>query len=214
MDVNIDRNSAMPKRLLEIAGAPLHPSPLHRSALLLIDAQLEYVTGGVPLEGIDAAVVQTAELLRTAREHRVPVFHVVHHGRPGTGLFDPDGPYAAIIPALAPADGEAVVVKRLPNAFAATDLHARLEATGRTELMVAGFATHMCVSSTTRAALDLGYRCTVVAAATATRDLPHPLAPRVTPARLVQEAALAALADRFAIVVADTAALRAAEGQS
>jgi nicotinamidase-related amidase len=198
------------RTLLQIAGAPLHASPLERSALVLIDPQLEYVTGALPLKGIDAAVDEAARLLALARAQRVPVFHVVHHGRPGGPAFDPQGPYVASIPALAPQDGEAVIVKSLPNAFAGTDLHRRVQETGRKELIIAGFATHMCISATTRAALDLGYRSTVVAGATATRDLPHPSGRGVTPAEMVHEATLAALADRFAVVVPDTAALAGA----
>jgi hypothetical protein len=65
----------------------------------------------------------------------------------------------------------------------------------------------MCVSATTRAALDLGYRVTLVANGTATRALPNPLSGETIPARIIHEATLAALADRFAIVVADSAAL-------
>ena len=34
---------------------------------------------------------------------------------------------------------------------------------GRTQLVIAGIMTHMCVSSTARAALDLGYKATVAA---------------------------------------------------
>ena len=197
--------TAHPKTLLEIAGAPRHPSPLAASALILIDPQMEYVTGGVPLAGIAAAVTEAGALLALARRNGVPVFHVVHHGRPGGALFDPAGPGAAIIPELAPLAGETVVAKGLPNAFSGTDLHSLLKAVGRSELIVAGFATHMCVSATVRAALDLGYRTTVVAGAVATRDLPDPLGGIVAAATL-NRAELAALADRFAVVVPDAAA--------
>ena len=69
--------------------------------------------------------------------------------------------------------GETVLVKSLPNAFAGTPLADLVRATGRREIVIAGFATHMCVSATARSALDHGFRTTVVAAATATRDLPH-----------------------------------------
>lgn len=65
---------------------------------------------------------------------------------------------------------------------------------------VVGYMTHMCVSSTVRAALDRGYRTTVVANATATRDLPDGSGGAVS-AQDVQRASLAALADRFAAVV-------------
>jgi nicotinamidase-related amidase len=198
-----------PRSLLSLAGAPLHPSPAGRAVLIVIDAQLEYLTGALPLAGIEAAAEAARRLLALARRQGVPVVHVLHHAAPGAALFNPDGPYVATMPGLAPEAGEAVVVKPLPNAFAGTDLHPRLQASGRQELIVAGFMTHMCVSSTARAALDLGWRTTVVAAATATRDLPDPLG-GVVPAEVVQRAGLAALADRFAIVVRDVGALQAA----
>lgn len=190
----------MPKTILELAGAPLHPAPLDRAALVLIDHQREYLDGALPLDGMAAAVEAAAEVLALARHHRLPVFHVVHHGRPGSALFDPTGPGVAIITALAPIDGESTIIKTLPNSFAGTDLHAHLQASGRSELILAGFMTHGCVSATARAALDLGYRCTVVGGACATRDLPDP-AGGVIAAQTVQRAELAALADRVAVVV-------------
>jgi hypothetical protein len=60
--------------------------------------------------------------------------------------------------------------------------------------------THMCVSTTVRAALDLGYRCTVIATACATRDLPDGRG-GVVPAGIVHRANLVALADRFTRLV-------------
>jgi nicotinamidase-related amidase len=191
----------IPRTLLTLSGAPAHPAPLERAALVIIDAQAEYTASGtLPLVGFDDAVAETARLLALARRHHVPVFHVVHHGPPGAPLFDPGGPGSAIVPPLAPAEGETVIVKHLPNAFAGTDLLARLQASGRQELIIAGFMTHMCVSATTRVAVDLGYRATVVAGATATRDLPD-ASGGVVPAADLQRSELAALADFFAVVV-------------
>ena len=57
-----------------------------------------------------------------------------------------------------------------------------------------------------RAAVDLGFGCTVVAGACATRDLPDGQG-GVIAAGPLHRAELAALADRFAIVVPDSAAL-------
>jgi nicotinamidase-related amidase len=199
-----------PRTLLQFAGAPLHPAPLDHAVLLLIDPQREYVEGGVPLAGIAEAVEEAGLLLRLARGAGVPVFHILHHGKPGGTLFDPNGSMVDPIPALAPAEGEAVVIKGLPNAFAGTDLDGLIRATGRTELIVAGFATHMCISATVRSALDRGYRTTVVAGATATRDLPDPLG-GVVAAEQVHRASLAALADRFAVVVRNTTAWAGSE---
>jgi nicotinamidase-related amidase len=196
----------VPKSLLQIAGAPLNPSPLNAAVLVIIDAQLEYVKGNLPLQGVDAAIREAALLLAVARKVAMPVFHIVQHAPAGRPLFAEDGPYAAIVPQLTPAADEIVLRKTLPNAFAGTDLHDLIKSTGRNEIVFAGFMTHMCVSASARAALDLKYRSTVVANATATRDLPDPLGGTI-PASVVHRTALSELADRFAIVVKDTAAL-------
>jgi nicotinamidase-related amidase len=168
----------------------------------VIDAQREYVDGKLALPGVQAALDEIARLLARARRAGTPVIHIQHRGRPG-GVFGPDTPGFAIAPEAAPKPGEAVVEKTLPNALVGTDLKARLDALGRKEIILAGFMTHMCVEATARAALDLGLKTTVVAAATATRDLPDPLTGATVPAAEVHRNALAALADRFATVVAE-----------
>lgn len=197
------------RSLLEIAGASSTPGSLTDSALVLIDHQREYLpAGGLPLEGVEGAVEEIRQLLALARIRAMPILHVVHHGRPGAPLFDPASPTARIIEGLEPREGEATIAKPLPNAFTRTNLHEQIRATGRHELIIAGFATHMCVSSTARAALDLGYRTTVVASATATRNLPSPLKDgEIVPAATVQQGTLAALADRFAVIVPGVEAL-------
>jgi len=190
---------ADPMTLLQLAGAPAHPAPLDAAVLVIIDAQGEYREGRLPLEGIGPAVARLAALLAAARAAGTTVIHVAHQGRPG-GLFDRAGPGGAILPELAPAAGEAVVEKSLPNAFAGTSLQDRLAEGGRRELILAGFMTHMCVSSTARAALDLGYRVTVAGDACATRALPDPLGGAAIGGAEINRIALAELADRFAVV--------------
>jgi nicotinamidase-related amidase len=187
-----------PKTLLELSGANLAPPPLATATLVVIDAQNEYLDGKLALPGIAPAVDALARLLAKARAAGAPVIHVQHKGRAG-GLFDLGARGGAIIDTVKPAAGESIVTKPLPNAFAQTDLDATLKKLGRKELVIAGFMTHMCVSSTARAALDLGYRAAVAADAAATRDLPDPMG-GVIPADALHRAALAALADRFAIV--------------
>lgn len=190
-----------PATLLQIVGIQVRPSTLAESALIIIDAQREYIDGKLPLAGIGAAVHETELLLKRARQTGTPVIHVVHRAKPGSPLFDPVGPYVEIVPELKPRDGETVVAKSLPNAFAGTSLEALFAKTGRKRLIVAGFMTHMCLSATVRAALDLGYKTTVVEGATATRDLPDG-AGGIVSADAVQKAEIAALRDRFAAIVA------------
>lgn len=194
-----------PKTLLQMAGADPAPAALSDSVLLLIDLQNEYRSGLLPLPGVDGAVHETAALLRRAREAGTPVIHVAHRGRAG-GAFDQAAEGGRIMREVAPQCAEPVIDKSLPNAFADTGLAAALGQTGRKQLIVGGFMTHLCVSSTVRAALDHGYRCTVVAACCATRDLPAPDGGIIDSATL-HRAALAELADRFAVVAADAAAV-------
>lgn len=187
-----------PKTLLQMAGADPEPAALSLTTLILIDCQEEYRTGFLPLPGVDAALEQAAQLLSRARRLGVPVIHVKHVGKSG-GAFDPGGPGGQIMAEVAPKDGETVVEKGLPNSFAGTVLQDALGATARECLTIAGFMTHMCVSSTARAALDLGYRTTVVAGACATRDLPKPGGGVLKSADL-HDAALTALSDRFSTI--------------
>ncbi len=192
-----------PTTLFALAGYTPAPSPLSGSCLVFIDYQNEYLSGPLALPDAGAAVKRASDLLARARAAGTRIIHIAHKGAPG-GLFDRGGERGAIIKALASGDGEPVVEKPRPNAFSGTDL-AELVGPAGTKLILAGFMTHMCVSSTARAALDLGYVTTVAADACATRDLPgHDGG--VIAADHLHRAELAALSDRFACI-ADCAAI-------
>jgi nicotinamidase-related amidase len=193
------------KTLLELAGADLTPPKLRDAAIVLIDLQNEYLSGPLALPDVEAAVRNAALLLARAREAGAPVFHIAHKGKPG-GLFDRDARRGEIVDALTPRPGEPVIEKALPNSFAGTELRELIAKTGRKNIVIAGLMTHMCVSSTARAALDLGFRTTIDATSCATRDLPDGKGGSI-PARTVHEVALAELSDRFAVIVRDGNAL-------
>lgn len=187
-----------PKTLLELSGADLNPPKLGQSCLVLIDIQNEYRAGPLALPDAEPAIAVAAKLLARARERGSAIIHIAHRGRPG-GLFDRTADRGAIVAELAPLADELVIEKELPNAFAGTDLQAQLGASGRKNIVLAGFMTHMCVSSTARAALDLGFRTTIDADSCATRDLPDGRGGALS-ARTIHEVALAELSDRFAII--------------
>ncbi|MBR0859700.1 cysteine hydrolase family protein [Bradyrhizobium liaoningense] len=187
-----------PKTLLELAGADLNPPKLSEACLVLIDIQNEYRAGPLALPDAEVAIAAAARLLARARASGAAIFHVAHKGRAG-GLFDREAERGAIVADLTPLAAEPVIEKALPNAFAGTDLQTQLAATGRKNIVLAGFMTHMCVSSTARAALDLGLRTTIAADACATRDLPDGRGGALA-ARTIHEVALAELSDRFAII--------------
>jgi len=189
---------ALPKTLFEMAGAKPEPAKLSNAVLIIIDAQREYVDGALPLVGVDAAINEIAQLLNRARKSGTPVIHIVHKGK--GALFNPDGRYFEIVAPLRPLTGETVIEKMRVSAFADTRLEDAIKHTGRKNLIIVGFMTHNCVSSTARTARDLGYVPTIVAAATATRDLPDGKG-GIVPASTLQAASLAELADRTAWVV-------------
>lgn len=187
-----------PQTMLQLSGRSYAPAQLNNATLLIIDVQEEYRTGVLALPDLDSALGDIQQLVARARHVGTPIVHVHHLGITG-GLFDPQGVRGQIMPEAAPQAGESVIAKRLPNAFAGTDLHECLQSLGRLDLIVCGFMTHSSISSTVRAAKDYGYRCTLVDKACATRDLP--VGSRILNARDVHRMELAILADNFAICV-------------
>jgi len=185
---------------LQIAGAPAKQVDWSEAALILIDYQREYEIGKLALgAGGEAASSKGSELIEHARSLNRPVIHVVHHGAPGGALFDPDAETSDVIKAVSRREGETEIVKGLPNSFAGTNLHEELQAIKPKQIVIAGFMSHMCVSSTTRAALDLGYDSFVAEDACYTRDLAGPNG-KVIDADVIHQSAMAALSDRFATV--------------
>jgi nicotinamidase-related amidase len=190
--------SVAPFTLRAAAGLPTSSGPLSDSTLIIIDAQVEYTTEPLVLVGIDEALLNISELLAKARAAGCPIIHVAHEGASGRP-FDPDAG-GRIIDSVAPLDEEPVVLKKLPNAFAGTDLADRVGEHPDRPLVICGFMTHMCVSATARAAIDLGFETVTVSDATATRALPSATGGDAVSAHDVHVAALAALADRFSVV--------------
>lgn len=189
------------RTLLQLAGADLTPAKIGEASLVLIDLQNEYLAGPIALPDAEAAMANSAQLLASARQAGSPVFHVAHRGKPG-GLFDRGAERGAIAAGVAPLASEAVIEKEQPNAFAGTELRDLLSATGRKNVILAGLMTHMCISSTARAATELGFRVTIDASACATRDLPDGKGGAIA-AQVIHDVALAELSDRFAIIARD-----------
>lgn len=74
-------------------------------------------------------------------------------GEPGTEIVD----------VMSPAGDEPVIDKPAFNAFFGTPLEAILRARSVDTLLLMGFTTQCCVASTLRGAVDIGYRCILVA---------------------------------------------------
>jgi nicotinamidase-related amidase len=189
----------MAMTMLQMAGAAPTPATMADGILLIIDAQREYTDGLMPLTGIDGAVEALAVLLEKARAAGAPVIHIRQQGK--GKAFNPSSRGYEIVSALTPRNGEIIVDKALPNAFAGTDLAKHLAVSGRKNLIVGGFMTHMCISATVRSATDHGFMCTVAADTVATRDLPDATGNGTITAGDINRITLAALSDRFAWIV-------------
>lgn len=189
----------MPRTTLrQLNGFDDTPAKLAGSTLVLIDYQNTYTTGVMELDGWQDALDAGARLLARARREGVKVVHVVNDGGEGTP-YDIRAEIGSIHPSVAPLDGEPVVVKKAPDAFVGTDLDQHVDAAGHTDLVLAGFMTHMCVAFTAQGAFLRGNRPTVVADACATRALP--VAGTELDARQVHHGALATIADLYGVVV-------------
>jgi nicotinamidase-related amidase len=144
------------------------------TALLILDVQqgiLDMVPGdtGIYLQRLN-------ETVDAARKNNIKILHVITAFRAGhpeahpanrsvssvaaAGLFQ-EGDLTAE-PALLPAHGEPVIIKRRVSAFFGTDLDLILRCYNTEELVIAGVATSGAVLSTIRYASDLDYRITVL----------------------------------------------------
>lgn len=167
---------------------------MQHSALIIIDVQNDYFSGGAfELEAPEAAVKKLTPLLESFRQASYPVIHIQHVSKKGSRPFlveDTEG--AEIHPSVTPLAGETVIQKRFPNSFWQTELEETLKSMGVDSLFIAGMMTHMCVSATARAAMERGFNVVVVDDACTTRDLEFD--GETIPAKTVHKTALAEVA--------------------
>ncbi|MED5545051.1 cysteine hydrolase family protein [Novosphingobium decolorationis] len=150
--------------------------------LILIDF-INDLTSHDPMAGELArrnVVANAASVLEKARKAGVAVGHVrVAFSAPdlpeapersplfanfkGSGALQLGTPGVDFVPALTPAEGEAIILKHQISPFWKTILDEELEKHGVTELYVTGLSTTLAVSSTVREAHDRGLSVKVIA---------------------------------------------------
>jgi nicotinamidase-related amidase len=139
-----------------------------RTALLLVDVQQGFDDPCWGLRNNPEAETRMAELLEVWRSGGLPVLHVQHCSTDPLSPLRPGLPGAALKEATGPRPGELVIQKRVNSAFIDTPLEAHLEREGISSLVVVGFTTDHCVSTTVRMAGNLGFTAFLVSDATAT----------------------------------------------
>jgi nicotinamidase-related amidase len=145
------------------------PIPLpQNAALIVIDMQKAIDHPSWGQRNNPNAEQNIAELLRTWRSTRMPIYHIRHdstepasHYRPGQSGHD-------FKPEAAPLPGETVVPKRSNSAFIGTDLEERLRSGNQNILVVTGVITNNSVEATVRMAGNLGFETFLVEDATFT----------------------------------------------
>jgi len=134
-----------------------------KPAVVIVDLQLGMMDGAVipPFHDVDGMLARTRSILAWARAGGLPVIFVQHNGEE-KDVLAPSKPGWAIHPAIAPLPGEPVLNKTVGDAFAETDLAARLEALGTRQVILLGAQTDQCVSATFHGAAARGLEITVV----------------------------------------------------
>ncbi len=155
---------------------------LDSTALILIDIQYFYFPGGdMELSEPEKAAEKAKQLLDFFREKKALVVHVKHEHNPGGDIYK----------LVAPLESEKVFSKKEVNSFLGTGLEEYLKQNHIKKLVLCGMQTHICLEGATRAGHDLGYECTVIKDACATRDLIFDDV--LTPAKQVHYSTLATL---------------------
>jgi ureidoacrylate peracid hydrolase len=155
--------------------------------LLIVDMTHDFVGGALAVPGAADVAERLAPVVERFREKQLPVVYAVQALRPGGGdqgflsRFEPvrteqalvEGSKGAeVVDALAPRDGDVVVIKRRFSAFLQTDLDLALRSRGVEQVVIAGVSAHVCCDTTARDAAQLGYGVTFLADGTTMGDLP------------------------------------------
>ena len=149
-------------------------------ALIVIDAQNEFSEDGrrsVPAH--DEILARIQWHVRRARESGEPIAWVQHHNKPDESpAFLPGSWGAELSPGLEPKSEsrlEKLFQKNVFGAFFGTGLEEWLRAMKADELLLVGFFTHMCLSTSAREALVRDFSVRIDPKATGAHDLVNSL---------------------------------------
>ena len=171
------------------------------TALVLVDIQNDYFKDGRwPVDKMQQVSENAARLLKHARNAGHMIIHVRHEiPSDQAPFFRPETFGAEIHASVAPISGEPVILKHRPNSFHETSLRPDLEAKAIKDVIICGAMSQMCIDATARAAVDYGYKVTVVEDACGAKE--QAFNGRDVSAPLVHAAFMAPLAMTYARVI-------------
>jgi nicotinamidase-related amidase len=164
--------------------------------LVVIDAQNEFSAGGKrPVVDHGQALAAIRRRVAEARSAGRPIAWIRHHNRPDESpAFEPGSWGAELSDGLGPdparGQEETLLEKETSGAFAGTALDGWLTSHGSREILLVGFFTFGCLSTTAREALDRGYAVAIDPDGTASIGLTHELLGRLEAAVIRQSALL------------------------
>lgn len=171
-------------------------------ALLLIDMQkgfdIEEHWGGN--RNNPNAESKAEAILKTWRELKLPVFHIIHSSQDPNSKLHESHPGFEIKDFAKPVNDEPLIIKNVNSGFIGTDLEERLRNQGIHKVVIVGLTTNHCISTTTRMAGNLGFDTILISDATATFDRVD-VNGEVFSAELIHQTTLANLQDEFAEVI-------------
>jgi nicotinamidase-related amidase len=137
----------------------MESSNIFKPAMIIIDAQvgfdnLDYWGGS---RNNPDAEQNIAMLLKHCRENSVPLFHVKHNSTTEGSLLSLSSPGNAFKKETIPMGDEVIIEKSVNSAFIGTKSYQLLANQGINTVMIAGFITEHCVSTTVRMAANLGF---------------------------------------------------------
>lgn len=190
-----------------------------RRALIVIDVQNEYVTGGLRIEY--PPVEQSLQAIGQAMDHAanagVPIV-VVQNRAPATAPLFAEGTHGwQLHEAVARRHRDHLLTKELPSALARTELREWLVQRAIDTLTIVGYMTHNCDMATAVDATQAGYAVELLRDATG--SVPYTNAAGAATAQEIHDAFCVVMQSRFAAVVstsqwvdAVTAGARLAKG--
>jgi nicotinamidase-related amidase len=169
-------------------------------ALLVIDVQMEYFSGALPVSHPAGSLERILAAMDAANRSGVPVAVIQHQSAtPQAPVFAPGGPGWELHPEVARRPREALIAKELPGSFTGTELGPWLAQVGADTVAICGYMTQMCCDTTSRQAFHRGFKVEFLSDATGTLDVAN-YAGRVS-AEELHRAILVTQAARFAQVI-------------
>jgi nicotinamidase-related amidase len=149
-------------------------------ALVVVDAQNEFSAEGLRAVPNHAEALECIrDRVAQARRNGRPIAWVLHYNKPDESLAFVPGTWGAELSrGLGPDSGrrsEKLFEKDVYGAFTGTGLEEWLRDIGASSLLLVGFYTHMCVSTSAREALVRGFEVAVDPDGTGACDLDHEL---------------------------------------